>query len=98
MRQRIAAQVFPPGEFLGEELDTRGWTQAYLAERMKRPLRSINEIINGKKAITVETALDLSECLGTSPEYWLNLEVAFRLHIARRRRHRPRVHPSASSQ
>ena len=86
MRHRIPAEVFPPGEFLREELAARGWTQADLAERTGRPLRSINEIINGKKAITAETAIGLGDAFGTSAEYWMNLEGAYRLHVARRRK------------
>jgi HTH-type transcriptional regulator/antitoxin HigA len=84
MSHRIAAEVFPPGEFLREELETRGWTQAELAEMMERPLRSINEIVNGKKAITAETAIGLGNAFGTSAEYWMNLESVYRLHVARR--------------
>ena len=97
MSHRIPAEVSPPGEFLREELETRGWTQADLAEFMGRPLRSINEIINGKKAITAETAIGLGEAFGTSAEYWMNLESAFRLHVARRqRREVPRMARSRS--
>ena len=86
MRHRSAAEAFPPGDFLREELATRGWTQASLAERMGRPLRSINEVINGKKAITAETAIGLASAFGTSAEFWMNLESAYRLHLARRHR------------
>jgi HTH-type transcriptional regulator / antitoxin HigA len=86
MRQRIPAEVFPPGDFLREELEARGWTQSDLAQRMGRPLRSINEVVNGKKAITAETAIGLGDALGTSAEYWMNLESVYRLHLARRRR------------
>jgi HTH-type transcriptional regulator/antitoxin HigA len=84
MSQRIPAEVSAPGEFLREELEIRGWTQADLAERIGRPLRSINEIINGKKAVTAETAIGLGKAFGTSAEYWLNLESSYRLHVARR--------------
>ena len=86
MKARIPAEVFPPGEFVREELETRGRTQADLAEFMGRPLRSINEIINGKKGITAETAIQLGNAFGTSAEYWINLESAYRLHVARRER------------
>ena len=86
MKDRIPAEVFPPGEFVREELEMRGWTQADLAEFMGRPLRSINEIINCKKGITAETAIGLGKAFGTSAEYWLNLESAYRLHVARRER------------
>ena len=47
------AEIFPPGEFLREELEARNWSQTELAEIMGRPVRLINEIIAGKKAITL---------------------------------------------
>ena len=69
----------PPGEVLKDELDARRWTQGDFAKITDRPLQAINEILAGKKAITPETALLFSKALGTSPEFWLNLESAFRL-------------------
>lgn len=76
---RTPAEVFPPGEFLRDELDERGWTQADLAMIMGRPLSAVNQIITGKKGITPETALELSGAFGTSAEFWLNLENAYKL-------------------
>lgn len=70
------AEVFPPGEFLREELDGRGWTQADFAEILGRPPRLVNEIIQGKRRITPETANRLAAALGTSPEFWLHLEAS----------------------
>lgn len=70
-----------PGEILQDELDARGWTQADLAEIIGRPVQAINEIIAGKKSITADTAATLSQALETSPEYWLNLEAAYRLDL-----------------
>ncbi len=75
-----------PGEILQEELDARDWTQADLAKILDRPVQAINEIITGKKAITPDTAVALSQALGTSPEYWLNLESAYRLDLLHGRR------------
>jgi len=86
MRHRIPAEVFPPGEFLREELAARGWTQAELAALIRRPLRSINEIINGKKVITAETAIGLGDAFETSAEYWMSLESVYQLHLARHRK------------
>lgn len=77
--QRPVAQVFPPGEFLREELEARGWTQTDLAEILGWPLQAVNAIINGKKEITPETAIALGAAFGTSAELWLNLESAYRL-------------------
>jgi HTH-type transcriptional regulator/antitoxin HigA len=79
MAARRPAEVFPPGEFLREELEERGWTQTDLAEILGRPFPLVNEIISGKRRITPETAVGLSAALGTSPEFWLNLEVAYQL-------------------
>jgi HTH-type transcriptional regulator / antitoxin HigA len=73
------AEVFPPGEFLKDEIDARGWTQTDLSEIMGRPARVVNEIISAKKSITPETAKQLAEALGTSPEFWLNLESQYQL-------------------
>ena len=95
------AEVFPPGDFLREELEARGWSQVEFAEILGRPLKLVNEIIVGKKRITPETAKELGAALGTSAELWLNLEVAYRLRhseppaprIARRARLRSRVRP-----
>ena len=79
MNTRIPAEVFPPGEFLREELAARDWTQQELADILARPPRLINEIIAGKRAVTPETAKGLSEAFGTSAEYWLNLESQYQL-------------------
>lgn len=77
------AEVFPPGEFLREELEVRNWTQTELAEIIGRPVRLINEIIAGKKAITPETAIQLGESLGTGAEVWMNLESQYQLSKVR---------------
>lgn len=77
------AEIFPPGEFLRDELAARGWTQTELAEIIGRPVRLINEIIAGKKAITPETAIQLGDSLGTGPELWMNLESQYQLSKVR---------------
>ena len=70
-----------PGEILKDELEARGWTQSDLAEILGRPIQAINEIITGKKAIVPATAVELSRAFGTSAEFWLNLESAYRLDL-----------------
>jgi HTH-type transcriptional regulator/antitoxin HigA len=79
MNARTPAEVFPPGEFLREELGERGWSQQELADIMGRPPRLISELISGKRAITPETAKGLAEAFGTSAEYWLSLEGQYQL-------------------
>ena len=72
--------AIPPGEYLAEEIAARGISQKELSRRMGRPLNAINEIINGKKAITAETALQLEEVMPEIPaRFWLNLETDYRL-------------------
>ncbi len=77
---RAPAEVFPPGEFLRDELEARGWTQMEFAEIIGRPVRLVNEIIGGKKSITPTTAREIGAALGTSPILWLNLDAAYQLH------------------
>src|SRR5271157_2936918 len=72
--------AIPPGEYLAEEIEARGMSQKELARRMGRPLNAINEIVNGKKAITAETALQLEEVMPEIPaRFWLNLETDYQL-------------------
>ena len=75
----------PPGEVLAEELEVRGMTQRELAARLGRPAQAINEIIKGKKAITVETALELEKALGIGAHCWTHLEADYRITLARNR-------------
>ncbi|HEV7589229.1 MAG TPA: transcriptional regulator [Longimicrobium sp.] len=82
MAERVPAEVFPPGEFLRDELDARGWTQTEFAEILGRPVRLVNEILVGKRGITPQTAQEIGAALGTSPELWLNLETGYRLSRA----------------
>jgi addiction module HigA family antidote len=66
--------VSPPGETLLEMLEERGMSQAELAERTGRPIKTISEIINAKTAITTETALQLEKVLGAPARFWINRE------------------------
>jgi HTH-type transcriptional regulator/antitoxin HigA len=80
MPTRIPAEVFPPGEFIRDELEARGWTQGDLAQIMGRPPQLVNELISGKKQITPETALGLAKAFGDDDAlYWMNLDNVYRL-------------------
>jgi addiction module HigA family antidote len=50
-----------------------------LAKALKVPPRRINEIVHGKRGISVDTALRLSKFFGTTPEFWLNLQLKYDL-------------------
>lgn len=75
--------VTSPGETLADLLDERNMSQAELAQRMGRPVNKINEIINGKRAITPETAIQLERVLGTPSAYWLNHEAHYQAYRKR---------------
>jgi addiction module HigA family antidote len=62
-----------PGEMLREEfLSPLGMSQTELAQRIGVSYPRINEIINGKRGVTPDTALRLAKLFGTTPEFWLN--------------------------
>lgn len=62
-----------PGEILREDfLGPMGMTQSELAERIRVSYPRVNEIVNGRRGVTPDTALRLARLLGTSAEFWLN--------------------------
>jgi addiction module HigA family antidote len=72
-----------PGEKLLEEfLKPLGMTQVELAERIRVPYVRVNELVNGKRRVTPSTALRLAKAFGTSPDFWLNGQLALDLHRA----------------
>jgi antitoxin HigA-1 len=69
-----------PGEILMEEfLKPLGLTQYRLAKSLSVPPRRINEIVQGKRAVTADTALRLARFFGNSERFWLNLQTTFDL-------------------
>lgn len=81
----LPAFDIPPGDTLREELAARGLKQKEFAEAIGRKPQIVNDIINGRKAITPETALQFEKALDISAKFWLNLESDYRLNIARRK-------------
>lgn len=78
------ARLVAPGRIVKQEIEARGWSQKDLAAVLGRPEQTVSEIVNGVKQITPETALELAQAFGTSPELWMNLEANYRLQIAQR--------------
>ena len=73
-----------PGEVLKEEIEARGMTQKELAEKMGRSPQIVNLIINGRKGISAETAINLEKAFPDIPaEFWMNLDSAYRLDLVR---------------
>jgi HTH-type transcriptional regulator / antitoxin HigA len=84
MATRVPAEVFPPGDFIRDELEARGWTQGDLAQIMDRPIQFVNELVAAKKQITPETALGLAKAFGDDDAlYWMNLDNMYRLAKAK---------------
>jgi antitoxin HigA-1 len=73
----------PPGEMLLEEfIKPLGMTQTELADRIGVSFVRLNEIVNGRRGITPSTALRLARALGTTPQFWLNGQLALDLYEA----------------
>lgn len=68
-----------PGEILREELDALGLSANQFAMKLHVPANRITSILNGKRAITAETALRLSKLFGTTAEFWINLQTSYDL-------------------
>lgn len=88
----------PPGEILYEDfMKPLGVSINALAREIAVPPNRISDIVNGKRAITADTALRLGKYFGVSPELWLGLQADYDLCVAKRTTwpktdHRVRVH------
>ena len=72
--------ISPPGQVLVEEfLEPMGISQYRLAKAIGKPQSAISDIVHGRRAITAEMAWLLGEALGTTAQFWLNLETTYRL-------------------
>lgn len=78
----MARSAIHPGEHLAEELEALDMSAAELARRLKVPTNRVTAILNGRRAITGDTALRLAHFFGTSPQFWLNLQSLYELRLA----------------
>jgi len=73
-----------PGDILLEEfLEPLGISQTQLAKDIKVPPNRINQIINGKREISTDTAIRLGKYFGIEPEFWLNLQMRYNMKIVK---------------
>ena len=73
-----------PGEVLKEEfMRPLGLSANGLARALRIPPNRISAIVNGDRSVTADTALRLGKALGTSPDFWLNLQKQYDLDCAR---------------
>jgi HTH-type transcriptional regulator/antitoxin HigA len=77
MTSGLPAEIFPPGDFLREELEARDWTAAHLATLLGCSPQLVEAVLAGQCGISPETARGLARALGTSPDLWLNLDAAY---------------------
>lgn len=81
---KMAAKPIHPGQVLKEEfLVELGLSGRSFAEHIAVPANRVTEIVRGTRGITGETALLFSKALGTTPEFWINLQGLYELDVAR---------------
>jgi len=72
-----------PGKILAEELNALEMSANALALALRIPANRVTGILSGKRGITVDTALRLAQYFGNSAQFWLNLQTAYELEVAR---------------
>ena len=82
MAQRRKLPPIHPGELLRDELSEIGVSLNELARALRVPMNRISAIVNGKRSITVDTAMRLARYFGTSAQFWLNLQNAYDLETS----------------
>ena len=78
----MASLAIHPGEHLAEELKELGMSAAELARQLHVPTNRVTQILNGRRAITGDTALRLGHFFGTTAEFWLNLQSLYEIRLA----------------
>jgi len=80
----MARTPIHPGEVLAEELEELGVSPTELSRQIRVPANRISQIINGKRAVTGDTALRLAHWFGTNPQFWMNLQALHDVRLAER--------------
>ena len=75
------AEVFPPGDYIKEEMEARDWVQQDLADILGKTVAGVNELISGKRSVTPETAQVLEQALEIDAATWLRLEATWQAAI-----------------
>ena len=74
-----------PGEILREEFLAPLQMSAHaLSQAIRVPATRVNDIANGKRGVTADTALRLARYFGNSPDFWMNLQAAYDLRATER--------------
>ena len=80
----MARTPIHPGEILGDELKEIGFSAKRLGDIIQVPPNRLYQILAGKRNVTADTALRLSQYFGMSAAFWMNLQSAYELDRARR--------------
>ena len=83
MLPRLRIPTHPGVILLEEFLKPLGMAQVAFAAHLGVPVQRINELIRGKRGVTAETAWLLAQALGTTPQFWLNLQSSHDLALSR---------------
>jgi addiction module HigA family antidote len=78
----LARTPLHPGQILAGELEELGVSPTELSRQLRVPANRITQIINGRRAITGDTALRLAHWFGTSPQFWMNLQALYDVRLA----------------
>ena len=79
----MARTPIHPGEILGDELEEIGLSAKKLADVIGVPPNRLYQLLAGKRSMTADTALRLGQYLGMSAGFWMNLQSAYELDLAR---------------
>lgn len=79
----MARTLIHPGEVLGYELEEIGLSAKQLADLIETPPNRLYQILAGKRRITADTALRVGRYFGMSAAFWMNLQAAYELDLAR---------------
>ena len=79
----MARTPIHPGEILGDELQEIGISAKKLADVIEVPPNRVYQLLAGKRSMTADTALRLGQYFGMTADFWMNLQSAYELDLAR---------------
>ena len=73
--------IATPADYIKEQIEVRNWTQEDLADVLGLSIQTVNKLLKNKSSITVDVAKSLGKAFDQTPQYWLNLDNIYRLHL-----------------
>jgi addiction module HigA family antidote len=80
--EALHRETIHPGEHIADELEELGMSASQLARELDIPANRLTEIIRGRRGISADTALRLARWMGTTPQFWMNLQRNYELRLA----------------